>query len=206
MEKNPWWTRIEGPFDTWSGPVGVKEDGGGSIRGRGRVGAMRVHRAVCNHDVEAIREAVAQGADVNEVEGAGNTPLHNAAYEGWAEGVELLLNLGAKINASNNAGDRSWHWAQNMKNKQVMKLLEAARPESTFPPKTEFLVEWRGEGAWTGFGARACAESESAWSRCSVQCRRKLFGVGFLRTRVLAAPPKAVCRFHGMEGEGRQET
>ena len=39
-----------------------------------------------------------------EVEAAGNTPLHNAAYEGWQEGVELLLSLGAKVNASNNAG------------------------------------------------------------------------------------------------------
>ena len=51
---------------------------------------------------------------MNEVEAAGNTPLHNAAYEGWLEGVELLLGLGAKTNASNNAGDRPWHWADNM--------------------------------------------------------------------------------------------
>jgi ankyrin repeat protein len=38
---------------------------------------------------------------------AGNTPLHNAAYEGWQEGAELLLKLGAKINASNNV--RAWN-------------------------------------------------------------------------------------------------
>lgn len=45
-----------------------------------------------------IRQLVSEGkADVNEVEAAGNTPLHNAAYEGWAEGVELLLQLGAKV-------------------------------------------------------------------------------------------------------------
>ena len=34
----------------------------------------------------AIRRLVEQGESVNEVEGAGNTPLHNAAYEGWLEG------------------------------------------------------------------------------------------------------------------------
>lgn len=34
---------------------------------------------------------------MNEVEGAGNTPLHNAAWDGWAEGVELLIGLGAKV-------------------------------------------------------------------------------------------------------------
>jgi hypothetical protein len=33
---------------------------------------------------------------------AGNTPLHNAAYEGWLDGVNLLLQAGAKVNASNN--------------------------------------------------------------------------------------------------------
>ena len=64
-----------------------------------------------------------QGVDVNEVEAAGNTALHFAAYEGWGEGVELLLSLGAKINASNNAGDRPWHWAQNMGHEDIQDLL-----------------------------------------------------------------------------------
>lgn len=31
-------------------PSGVKADGGGSIRGQGRVGSMRLHRAVFNQD------------------------------------------------------------------------------------------------------------------------------------------------------------
>ena len=65
---------------------------------------------------------------MNEVEAAGNTPLHNAAYEGWLEGVELLLGLGAKINASNNAGDRPWHWADNMGHDHVKALLSQACP------------------------------------------------------------------------------
>ena len=60
---------------------------------------------------------------MNEVEAAGNTPLHSAAYEGWVEGIELLLSLGAKIDASNNAGDGAYHWAENMGHKEVMDLL-----------------------------------------------------------------------------------
>lgn len=75
----------------------------------------------------AIMKAVDNGEDVNEVEGAGNTPLHCAAYEGWLEGCELLLNLGAKLNASNNAGDRPWHWAKNMGHTEVMEFLEKVR-------------------------------------------------------------------------------
>lgn len=45
----------------------------------------------------AIVAAVEAGEDVNEVEAAGNTPLHSAAYEGWIEGAELLISLGAKV-------------------------------------------------------------------------------------------------------------
>lgn len=33
----------------------------------------------------AVRKAVENGASVNEVEGAGCTPLHNAAWCGWLE-------------------------------------------------------------------------------------------------------------------------
>ena len=34
----------------------------------------------------AIVKAVDEGHNVNEVEAAGNTPLHFAAFEGWLEG------------------------------------------------------------------------------------------------------------------------
>lgn len=125
MERNPWWQNVgEGPFPTWRGPVGVKADGGGSIRGQGRVGAMRIHRAVCNRDAALVRRLVEGGEDVNEVEAAGNVALHNAAWENWLEGIELLVSLGAKVNASNNAGDTAWHWAKAMGHKEAMALLE----------------------------------------------------------------------------------
>lgn len=52
VEKNPWWHNVSGPFITWQGPIGVKEDGGGCTRGHGRVGSMIVHRACCNKDLE----------------------------------------------------------------------------------------------------------------------------------------------------------
>ncbi len=59
---------------------------------------MSIHRAVCNKNSDRIRQLILeQGHNVNEVEAAGNTPLHNAAFCGWGEGVELLLELGAKV-------------------------------------------------------------------------------------------------------------
>lgn len=76
------------------------------------------------HCAAAVVDAVDGGESVNEVEAAGSTPLHHAAYEGWLQGAELLLSLGAHINASNNAGDRPWHWARNMGHADVMEMLE----------------------------------------------------------------------------------
>ena len=76
---------------------------------------------------------------MNEVEAAGNTPLHSAAYEGWIEGAELLLSLGAKVNASNNAGDRPWHWAQNMGHEDMMSFLVKVRRGAA-----SFVDSWGG--------------------------------------------------------------
>ncbi|PNW77453.1 hypothetical protein CHLRE_10g437250v5 [Chlamydomonas reinhardtii] len=121
-----WWSSLgDQPLPSWSGPTGAKQDGGGSTRGCGLVGSMRLHRAVNLRDSGLVeRLVVGEGLDVNEVEAAGNTPLHNAAWSGWEEGVQQLLRLGAKVNASNNAGDRPWHWARNMGHTGVMAILE----------------------------------------------------------------------------------
>lgn len=73
--------------------------------------------------MQALRASLSSGADPNEVEAAGNTPLHSAAYEGWLEGVRALLAAGANPLASNNAGDRPWHWADNMAHDDVAEAL-----------------------------------------------------------------------------------
>lgn len=53
MERNPWWMTLDGQrLVQWTGPAGVKADGGGSIRGQGRVGSMKIHRAVHNKRLE----------------------------------------------------------------------------------------------------------------------------------------------------------
>lgn len=52
MEKNPWWKNVQGPFLQWNGPAGVKEDGGGCTRARGKVGPMVIHRAAASRDRE----------------------------------------------------------------------------------------------------------------------------------------------------------
>lgn len=136
----------------------------------------------------AIVRAVEAGEDVNEVEAAGNTPLHCAAYAGWAEGCELLISLGAKVNASNNAGDRPYHWARNMGHKDVMDLLEKVKfvsynssrrqQASRVKPHTcsPSLAGWSVPRAGPGLGAGPHPQGE-----------------GFLPEGVLGPPPQAAC-------------
>ena len=56
-------------------------------------------------NIEAVKQHLAAGADVNEKEVVmGNTPLHDAALGGHKEIAELLISKGADLNAKN---DRS---------------------------------------------------------------------------------------------------
>ncbi|KAF5839365.1 ankyrin repeat-containing domain protein [Dunaliella salina] len=129
MEKHPWFLDLdESVLPRWDRKAleGCKPEGGGCIRGQGRVGPMRLWRAVNNRKAEEVRRLVEQGDSPNEVEAAGNTPLHAAAYQGWVEGIDLLLQLGAKVNASNNAGDTPYHTALYMGNEEAMLALEKA--------------------------------------------------------------------------------
>ena len=59
-----------------------------------------LHRAVTNGDLEQIRRMISNGADVNEEDERGNTPLRNAIVRsGNMEIVTLLVEAGADINA-----------------------------------------------------------------------------------------------------------
>ena len=67
----PWYKCVDGPFPAYGGPVGVKDDGGGSTRARGLVGHMNLHRAAMNRDATLLQKYVDDdGEDVNEVEAA----------------------------------------------------------------------------------------------------------------------------------------
>jgi hypothetical protein len=60
---------------------------------------LMIHRQLPTHWMAVVRRLATGGGAgaVNEVEAAGNTPLHAAAWQDWPEGVELLLQLGAKV-------------------------------------------------------------------------------------------------------------
>ena len=61
--------------------------------------SVDIHEAAYKGNIEAVKQHLANGTDVNAKDGAGFTPLHGAAFLGEKEIVELLIAKGADVNA-----------------------------------------------------------------------------------------------------------
>ena len=73
---------------------------------------ISIHNAAHSGDIEAIKQAIADGVNVNS-KGiiGGSTPLLIAAMEGHNEVVELLISKGADVNTKHNIGHTPLDWA-----------------------------------------------------------------------------------------------
>ena len=56
-------------------------------------------KAIQEGKIKAVKQAIADGADVNAKSKFGRTPLHHAAVDGRKEIAELLIAQGADVNA-----------------------------------------------------------------------------------------------------------
>ena len=73
-------------------------------------------------NIEAVKQHLAAGADLNAIDRRGWTPLHFVAVAGNKEIAELLINNGADVNENIDAGWTPLHLADN---KEVAELLIA---------------------------------------------------------------------------------
>ena len=74
-------------------------------------------------NIEAVKQHLANGTDVNAKDENGYTPLHPAALNGHKEIVELLINKGADVNAKNSDGGTPLDLAILRNNKEITDLL-----------------------------------------------------------------------------------
>ncbi len=59
---------------------------------------ISMYDAAESGNIEAVKQHLAAGTDVNAKDKDGWTPLHPASYEGHQEIVELLIGKGADVN------------------------------------------------------------------------------------------------------------
>ena len=87
---------------------------------------MDIHSATLLGDLDAIKQHIAAGTDLNEKEPAvGSTPLISAAVFGKTEIAFALIEAGADLNLKNNEGSTALHSAAFLCRLEIVeKLLE----------------------------------------------------------------------------------
>ena len=75
------------------------------------VGCVSIHDAAMKGNIEAVKQHLADGTDVNAKNEFGITPLHRAASRGHKEIAELLIAKGADVNAKGKNGWTPLHFA-----------------------------------------------------------------------------------------------
>ena len=86
---------------------------------------MDIHDAAKAGDIEAVKQHLAAGSDVNTKDIDGRTPLHRAVSSGCREVAVLLITEGADVNAKDNYTRTPLHWAAGFGHKECVALLIA---------------------------------------------------------------------------------
>ena len=83
----------------------------------------RSRDAAGDGNIEAIKQHIAAGTDINATDFLGWTPLRYAASSGEKEAVEILLDNGADVNVKDEYGSTPLHDASLGRHNEVVELL-----------------------------------------------------------------------------------
>ena len=87
---------------------------------------MDIHSATLLGDLDAIKQHIAAGSDLNEKEpSVGSTPLISAAVFGKTEIAKALIEAGADLNVKNNEGSTALHSAAFLCRIEIVEILLA---------------------------------------------------------------------------------
>ena len=85
--------------------------------------SVDIWEAAESGNIEAVKQHLAAGTDVNARDNWGRTPLHEAAYHSNKEIVGLLIAKGADVNARDNGGETPLDLAIQLKQTEIAALL-----------------------------------------------------------------------------------
>ena len=98
---------------------------------------ISINQAIFDGNIEAVKQHLAAGTDVNAKDDNGWTPLHFAVYYGHKEIVELLITKGAEVNAKDNNGWTPLHLAVDGGHTETADLLRKHRGKTGEELKAE---------------------------------------------------------------------
>ena len=85
---------------------------------------ISIHDAARDGNIEAVKQHLAAGTDVDEKGGMTKyTPLQEASRKGHKEVAELLIAKGADVNAKNDFGVTPLHYAADYGQREIIDLL-----------------------------------------------------------------------------------
>ena len=99
---------------------------GTADKGGKKVSAPQVdiHTAIVTDNVEALKQHIAAGSDINEKDPfGGSSPLISASLFGKTEMAKILIDAGADINFQNNDGSTALHTSSFFCNPEIVRML-----------------------------------------------------------------------------------
>lgn len=103
--------------------------------------------AVTSGDEQAVSALLANGADVNETTGGGQTPLILAVIFGHTNLVKLLMKAGADPQLRDNLGLNAIEWAQRRGSTEAVAIIKNGPQQSTPPSRIMIPLEQAGKVA-----------------------------------------------------------
>ena len=85
--------------------------------------SVDIHQAANKGNIEAVKQHLAAGTDVDTRDNNKWTPLHRAAMHGSKEIVELLIGNGADVDVKDRFSKTPLDWAINFKHTETADLL-----------------------------------------------------------------------------------
>jgi uncharacterized protein len=94
--------------------------------------AVDIHTAVVTGNIEALKQHIKAGSNLNEKDPyGGSSPLISASLFGKTEEAKLLIEAGADLNFQNNDGSTALHTAAFFCRPEIVKMLLASGADKT---------------------------------------------------------------------------